>query len=243
MFQTPIEVSDVVTPETAPQASHGQVSARVRNTINQTFEGFAYFADNSTQITSTRLNFTLGPFQELKVVVDYQVAYNATVGPHMATFEVNVGGFAFLFYQYQLEVIPVAAITSFMPAQVFTQGQSGILLAVIENRGDQLVEVQLDLQGPNFAETSQQVTLIPGSNMVALSIKHEATHVYDFGMCPVNLTMYYLDEVIDSTVTIVPVDMTSLNKALGVVLPVVIFEGLVVFYAYRKRQRLLASRA
>jgi len=240
-LQTPIEISNVVTPEFVAQASHGQVSAHIRNTLNQSFEGFAQFGDDVEQITSTRLNFTLGPLQEFDVMVEYEVAENATVGFHTATFEINVGGFSFLFHQYQLEVVYVAAITSFTPAQVFIQDQVGLLLAVIENRANQPVDVRLELQSPNFDDATQEVTLSPGTNMIALAIRHEATHVYDFGLYPVNLTMYYLDEAIANAVTTVPVDMTLLNKVLGVILPVAIFEGLVIFYAYRRRQRLLAS--
>lgn len=246
-FQS-IEIRDVVKPNQVSQASSGQVSALIYNSLNQSLEGFGRFTDVQGDITSFDpenplspfVNFTIGPYQELNITIDYSVTDDATVGPHLTTFEVSVGGFSFLFDQYQLEVIPVAAIVSLTAGHVFYQGSSGIILTTIENRGNHIQTVRLDLYGPNFTNSSQDVELSPGSNTVAVPIVHNVSHIYDFGVFPVNLSLYYLDELIDSEVTLVPVDMTLINKVLAIILPVLIFQALVIFYTYRKSRRIRA---
>lgn len=242
----PIQISNVVRPEEMPQGSEGQVSATAYNSLNATFDGFARFTDELGEIRSINpenpfesiVNFTIGPYEELNITLDYIVAANATTGFHLTTFEINFNGFSFLFDQYLLEVLPIASITAFIPGQVFQQGQVGILLATIENRGASIQSVRLELYGPNFTNSSQDVDLSPGSNTVAIAIIHNISHIYDFGMFPVNLSLFYLDELVDSEVTLVPVDMTLLNRTVAVILPVLVFLLLVLFYTYRKRRRM-----
>lgn len=239
----PIEVTITYAPEEVPQASRGQVSATVYNSVNETLAGFARFTDNDSQITCTQFNFTIAYQQHLNITVEYRVVDEATLGPRAVIFEVNVGGFSFLLQQYVVQVIPVAAITSLDPGQVFAQGQTGFLVAVILNHADHTKTVRLDTYGPKFVNTSQETELAPGNNTIALLLQHNATHVYDFGMCPVNLSIYYKDKFIGSAVAVIPVDMTLLNKALGVVVPLLVFECLVLFYAYRKMRRTHAASA
>jgi hypothetical protein len=237
----PIEVTDIRVPTEVAQATRGQVSANVTNSVNATLSGFARFTDNESQITCTIFNFTIAYQQHLNVTVDYRVADDAKLGPRSVTFEINVGGFSFLLREYVVEVIPVAAITTLVPGQVFSQGQAGILVAVIQNHADHTKTVRLDTYGPKFINTSQETELAPGINTIALLLQHNASHVYDFGMCPVNLSMYYNDKLIGSAVAVIPVDMTLLNKALGVIVPLLVFECLVLFYAYRKMRRTRAA--
>ena len=237
----PIEVADIQVPNEVAQATRGQVSANVTNSVNETLSGFARFTDNDSQITCTIFNFTIAYQQKLNVTVDYRVADDAKLGPLPVTFEISVGGFSFLLQQYVVEVIPVAAITSLLPGQVFSQGQAGILVATILNRADHTKTVRLDTFGPKFINTSEETELAPGTNMIAVLLQHNASHVYDFGMCPVNVSIYYQDKLIGSAVAVIPVDMTLLNKALGVIVPLLIFECLVLFYAYRKTRRTRAA--
>jgi hypothetical protein len=237
----PIEVTKIEVPGQVAQATRGQVNATVYNSVNETLSGFARFTDNDSQITCTVSNFTIAYQQQLNVTVEYRVADEAKLGPRPVTFEINVGGFSFLLQEYVVEVIPVAAITTLVPGQVFSQGQAGVLVAVIQNRADHTKTVRLDTYGPKFINTSRETELAPGTNTIALLLQHNATHVYDFGMCPVNLSIYYNDKLIGSTVAIIPVDMTFLNKALGVIVPLLIFECLVLFYAYRKMRRTRAA--
>ena len=237
----PIEVTDIQVPKEVAQATRGQVSANVTNSVNETLSGFARFTDNDSQITCTIFNFTIAYQQKLNVTVDYRVADDAKLGPLPVTFEISVGGFSFLLQQYVVEVIPVAAITSLVPGQVFNQGQAGILVAIILNRADHTKTVRLDTFGPKFINTSEETELAPGTNTIALLLQHNASHVYDFGMCPVNLSIYYKDKLIGSAVAVIPVDMTLLNKALGVIAPLLVFECLVLFYAYRKMRRTRAA--
>jgi len=237
----PIEVADIQVPNEVAQATRGQVSANVTNSVNETLSGFARFTDNDSQITCTIFNFTIAYQQKLNVTVDYRVADDAKLGPLPVTFEISVGGFSFLLQQYVVEVIPVAAITSLVPGQVFNQGQAGILVAIILNRADHTKTVRLDTFGPKFINTSEETELAPGTNTIALLLQHNASHVYDFGMCPVNLSIYYKDKLIGSAVAVIPVDMTLLNKALGVIAPLLVFECLVLFYAYRKMRRTRAA--
>jgi hypothetical protein len=233
----PVEVTNVVVPQEVAQASRGEVTATVYNSVNETLSGFARFADNDSQITCTIFNFTIGYQQQLNVTVEYRVANYATLGPRLVTFEINVGGFSFLLHQYMVEVIPVAAISTLVPGQVFSQGQAGVLIVLIENRADHTKTVRLDTYGPKFINTSQEAELAPGNNTLALLLQHNATHLYDFGMCTVNLSLYYNDEFIGSAVAVIPVDMTFLNRALGVIAPLLVFEVLVLYYAYRKIRR------
>jgi len=237
----PIEVTDISVPTQVAQATRGQVSANVTNSVNETLSGFARFNDNESQITCIQFNFTITYQQHLNVTVDYRVADDAKLGPRSVIFEINVGGFSFLLREYVVEVIPVAAITTLVPGQVFSQGQAGILVAVILNHADHTKTVRLDTYGPKFINTSQETELAPGINTIALLLQHNASHVYDFGMCPVNLSMYYNDKLIGSAVAVIPVDMTLLNKALGVIVPLLVFECLVLFYAYRKMRRTRAA--
>jgi hypothetical protein len=234
---SPVEVTDVRVPQEVAQATRGEVTATVHSTVNQTLEGFARFTDNDSQITSTVFNFTISYQQQLNVTVEYRVADDAILGPRTVTFEINVGGFSFLLQQYTVEVIPVAAITSLVSGQVFGQGQAGVLVVVIENRADRTKTVRLDTYGPKFINSSQEAELAPGTNTLALLLQHNATHVYDFGMCTVNVSLYYNDEFIGRAATVIPVDMTLLNKVLGVIAPLLVFEVLVLFYAYRKIRR------
>lgn len=245
----PIEVADVAVPNQVFQASRGQVNATVHNLHNQSYDGFARFFDDLGEITSVNpsdptldtVNFTVGPESQLDVVLDYVVADDAIIGLHVATFEVNVGGYSFLFEQYDLTVSPVATITSLVPGQVFQQGQVGVLLVSIENQVDRPRSVRLEAVGPNFVNATIDVDLSPGQNNVVIPILHNATTVYDFGMFAVNVSMYYNDELIDSQETIVPVDMALTNKLLAVILPAGIFLLLVAIYAFRKRQRMRAA--
>jgi hypothetical protein len=238
-----VQVTDVNVPTEVAQASRGNVTATVYNSVNETLSGFARFTDSDSLITCTQYNFTIAYQEHLNITVEYRVADNATIGPRTVTFEVNVGGFSFLLKEYIVQVIPVAAIIALVPGQVFSQGQPGLLLALIKNYADHTKTVRLDTYGPNFANTSQAVELAPGNNTIALLVLHNATHVYDFGMCPVNLSMYYNSKFIGSAVAVIPVDMTLLNKVLGVMAPLLIFECLVLFYAYRKMRRMHAASA
>ncbi len=238
----PIEVSDVITPDQMPQAGRGEVHATVYNPINETFDGFAQFGDNSSEIIGTMTNFTIGYLEELEVSVEYKIHENATLGPHLVTFEVCVGYFSYL-KQYELEIIPVATITSVTAGQVFYQGQTGLLLVDVENRADRVRQIRLDTYGINFTNTSQEFDIAPGANIIVIDIKHNNTHFFDFGMLPVNVSLYYGDNLIDSAEGIVPVDMLPLNKLVGVIVPVIIFEALVLFYVFRKAQRSRASSA
>ncbi len=237
--QTPIEISNVGVPDQVPQAYQGQVTATVYNSINQTFDnGFAQFTDDSDEISCTLVNFSIDFEEELNITVEYRVVENATLGYHNVTFEINVGEYSFLFKQYQLEVIPAAVIISLTTGTVFSQNQAGIVVATIENRVDSPRTVQLDLFGASFANASEEIELAPGINTVAIIIQHEASHVYDFGMSLVNLSMNYEGALIGSIVTVIPVDMLLLNKVFAIILPVVIFEVLVLFYAFRKWKRM-----
>ncbi len=239
---TPIEISNVVVPDQVPQAHQGQVTATVYNSVNQTFDdGFAQFTDDINEISCTMVNFSIDFEQELNITVLYSVDENATLGYHNVTFEVNIGGYSFLFQQYQLEVIPAAAIISLSTGTVFSQNQASIVVATIENRVDSPRTVQLDLFGANFANATEEVELAPGINTVAFIIQHEASHIYDFGMSLVNLSMSYEGVIIGSIVTVIPVDMLFLNKLIAIFLPVTLFEALVVFYALRKRKRMRST--
>lgn len=241
----PIQINDIVVPNEIAQDGSGQVQATIINLQNQSFDGFAKFYDDLDEINSydpsdpfiPQLNFTIAAESELYLVLPYKVTYNATIGLHIVTFEIDVGGFSFLFNQYEITVIPVATISSLVPGHVFTQSQVGTLLVSIENHVDHLVNVSLDVYGPKFVNASEEVELSPGQNNIVIPILNNATHVYDFGISPVNVSMYYNDELIGSQVILVPVDMTLLNKILAVILPASIFLILVVFYAFRKRRR------
>lgn len=239
----PVEVTVVQVPDKVAQASRGQAIATVYNSVNETLSGFARFSDNDSQITCTQFNFTIAYQQQLNVTVEYRAAENATLGPRTVTFEVNVGGYSFLLQQYEIEVIPVAEITSLVPGQVFSQGQTGVLVALILSHAYHAKTVRLDTYGAKFVNTSQEIELAPGNNTIALLLQHNATHVYDFGMCAVNLSMYYYDKLINSAIVVIPVDMTLLNKALGVIIPLLVFECLVLFYAYRKMRRMRTAPA
>lgn len=242
----PIQITDVMVPNEVAQGETGQVQAVVHNLANQSFQGFAKFTDDIGEITShspldpfqNTLNFTVDPLSELEIVLDYSVAEEATLGSHSVTFEVSVGGFSFLLEQYEVQVISIATITSLIPSQVFQQGQVGYLLVSILNHIDQPVNVRLEAFGAKFVNNSQDVELSPGQNNIIIPILPNVTHVYDFGIFAVNLSMYYNDGLIDSHVALVPVDMALLNKVIAVILPVIIFLVLVIFYAFRKRQRL-----
>jgi len=245
----PIEITDVEVPSEVAQAARGQVKASITNPQNLTYEGFAQFTDNLGEITSHNpsdpfypiINFTIGPESQLDLVIDYSVDANATIGVHTVTFEISVGGFSFLFEQYEIPVIPVAAITSVTPAYVFTQGLSGALIVSIENRVDRPRTVRLEAFGPKFTNASLLVELAPGQNNILFPLTHNSTHMYDFGMSLVNISLYYADEMIDSALLLVPVDMTVINKVVAIVIPVAIFLPLVFIYAFRKRGRLRAA--
>ena len=189
------------------------------------------------------VNFTIGPYETKTVVVDYTVNATATLGVHIATFEINVGGFAFLLEQYPITVISIARIIDIVPGSVFSHNQPGLLLISIENRVDLTQSVRLDVFGSKFINVSEEVDLAPGTNTVAIPLIPNVSHVYDFGMFQVNVSMYYLDEIISSEVVTIPVDMSLLNKALAVILPVSIFLILVLFYTFRKRQRIRGPEA
>ncbi len=236
---TPIEISNVVVQDQVPQAHQGQVTATVYNTINQTFDdGFAQFTDESGEITCTFTNFSIDFEEEKNITVQFEVAENATIGYHNVTFEINIGAYSFLYEQYQIEVIPAAAIVSLTTGTVFSQNQPGIIIATIENRVNSIRTVQLEFFGRSFANASEEVELAPGNNTLALVIQHEASHIYDFGMSIVNLSLSYAGEVVGSEIAIIPVDMLLLNKVFAIILPIAIFEVLVVFYALRKRKRM-----
>jgi hypothetical protein len=247
----PIEVTNVEVPNEVAQAARGQVKATITNPQDLTHEGFAQFFDNLGEITSHNpsdpfypiINFTIDPESQLDIVLDYSVHENATIGLHTVTFEINVGGFSFLFEQYEIPVISVATITTVTPAYVFSQGTTGALIVSIENRVDRPRVVRLDAFGPKFTNTSLQVELAPGQNNIVLPLTHNSTHVYDFGMSLANISLYYADEMIDSTVLLIPVDMTVLNKTVAIIIPVSIFLLLVFIYAFRKRQRTRAAAA
>ncbi|MFX0167973.1 MAG: hypothetical protein ACFE89_01340 [Candidatus Hodarchaeota archaeon] len=242
----PIQITDVEVPSEVAQAARGQVKATITNPQNLTHDGFALFSDDLGEIIShspqdpyiPMLNFTIGPEAQLNISLDYSVAANATIGIHVVTFEINVGGFSFLFEQYEIAVVPVATITSVSPGHVFTQGTTGSLIVTITNHVDTPRIVRLDTFGSKFVNTSEEVELAPGQNNIVLLLSHNVTHVYDFGMSAVNVSMYYLDELIDSEVILVPVDMTVLNKLVAIIIPVSIFLLLVFIYAFRKRRRL-----
>lgn len=245
-LQNPIEVTDVVVPDEVAQAAHGQVQAIVHNRENITLDGWARFSDDLGEIISEDpsdpydefLNFTIGPFEDLPIVLGYSVADNATIGTHIATFEVNVGTFSFLFEQYEISVVSAAEILSIVPGQVSQQNQPGSLVVFLENRVTHTITVRLEVFGPKFTNSSEDYVLSPGQNAVVLPLMNNMSHVYDFGMFLVNVSLYYLDERVDSQEILVPVDMTFINKLLAVILPVVIFILIVVFYAYRKRRRI-----
>jgi hypothetical protein len=232
----PIEITNVNIPDELPQADRGEVSATVYNPVNETFEGFAQFSDNISEITCTMFNFTIGYKEEVDVTVEYTVHENATLGNHLTTFEICVGYFSYT-NQYQLEVIPVATITSLTAGQVFLQGQTGFLLVDVENRVNRVRHVRLDTYGVNFTNISQEIDIAPGINTIVISVKHNMSHFFDFGMCPVNVSLYYGDALIDSAEGIIPIDMLVLNKVVGVIVPVLIFEFLVLFYVFRKIKR------
>ena len=235
-----IDVTNVVTPDQASQGFHGHVSATLFNHLNQTFEGYAQFTDVDEEIKTVAdfVNFTIGYQEELTVIVPYQVDENATIGPKLVLFEINVGGFSFLYEQYVLEVIPVAEILWIFPGQVLSQKQVGVLFATIQNHSNHTRTVQLELFGSNFFNASIGVDLAPGENNVALSITHNASHIYDFGIFPVNLSIYYQNILINSFVANLPVDMSPLNKVLGIILPITIFLAIVLYYTIRKRRRI-----
>ena len=249
--QTNVIISDVQVPDEVPQASSGQVQATIENLHNFSMDGFARFTDDLGQIRSNSpldplidlVNFTIGPYETKTVVVDYSVNATATLGVHTATFEVNVGGFAFLLEQYPITVISVARIVDIVPGSVFSHNQPGLLLIAIENRVDLTQSVRIDIFGSKFINASEEVDLAPGVNTVAILLMPNVSHVYDFGMFQVNVSVFYLDEIINSEVVTIPVDMSFLNKVLAVILPVSIFLILVLFYSFRKRQRVRAAEA
>ena len=244
-----IQITDVQVPDEVPQASRGQVQATVENLLNLTFDGWARFSDTSGDIRSINpfdplrdlVNFTIGPFETKTVIVDYVVNDTAMLGTHIATFEINVGDFSFLFEQYSITIIPVAAITEVVPGSIFTQSGPGFLLVSIENRVDQTQTVRIDIWGPKFINASQEVDLAPGTNTIAIPLMPNVSHVYDFGMFPANVSMFYQDDMLSSEVVLVPVDMTLLNQIIAIILPVGIFLALVLFYAFRKRGRVRAA--
>ena len=118
---------------------------------------------------------------------------------------------------------------------------SNMLLVSIENRVNQTQSVRIDVFGPKIVNASQDVDIAPGMNTVAIPIMPNASHVYDFGIYPANVSVYYFDEIISSQVVMVPIDMSLLNKVLAIFLPTGIFLALVLFYAFRKRGRLRAA--
>ena len=247
----PIEITDVEIPGEVAQAARGQVKATITNLQNLTFEGFAQFTDNLGEITSHNpsdpfypiVNFTIDAESQWELVVDYSVDVNATIGVHIVTFEINVGGFSFLFEQYEITVIPVATITAVTPAYVFAQGTTGALIVSIENRVNRPRTVRLEAYGPKFTNATLEVELAPGQNNIVFPLTHNSTHVYDFGMSLANISLYYADEMIDSTVLLVPVDMTLISKIVAIIIPVAIFLLLVFIYAIRKRGRVHAAAA
>jgi hypothetical protein len=87
------------------------------------------------------------------------------------------------------------------------------------------------------------VELAPGQNNIVFPLTHNSTHVYDFGMSLANISLYYADEMIDSTLLLVPVDMTVVNKIVAIIIPVAVFLLLVFIYAFRKRRRIRAASA
>ncbi len=246
-----IQITDVQVPNEVSQAAIGQVQATVHNLLNISFDGWAQFSDQLGEIRSYSptdplidiVNFTIGPEESLSVVVDYTVNESATVGTHIATFEIIVGDFSFLYEQYLITVIPVATITEVVPGSVFSQGEVGLLLVSIENRVDRTRSVRIEVFGSKFVNSSQDVDIAPGMNTVAIPLMPNVSHVYDFGMFSANVSMYYFDEMISSEVIVVPVDMSLLNKVVAVILPVGIFLALVLFYAFRKRRRVRAATA
>ncbi len=241
--QNPVQITDVVTPDQVPQASQGQVSATVYNSVNQTFEGFAQFTDNSSEITCTLVNFTIG-YQETKnIIVNYHVADNATIGPHLTTFEISLSHVSFLYQQYELLVTPVAAISQAVPGHIFYQGQMGTLIVEIISQADRTSSVRVEVFGLKFVNVSQDIELAPGNNTIAIGLVHNASHVFDFGMNYANITLYYQEVKISSALALIPVDLSPINKLLAIIVPVVVFEILVLYYAYRKlrRRRQIAS--
>jgi len=246
-----IQITDVQVPDEVPQAARGQVQATIHNLLNTSFDGYARFSDTSGEIRSRNplnplsdlVNFTIGPEETSMVIVYYTVNETASLGVHTATFEINIGEFSFLYEQYPITIIPVASITNVVPGSVFSQDQPGLLLVSIENRVDRTRSVRIDVFGPNIINASQEVDIAPGINNVVIPVMPNVSHVYDFGMFPVNVSMYYFDEMISSQVAMVPVDMSLLNKVIAVFLPVSIFLVLVLFYAFRKRSRLRAAAA
>ena len=245
----PIEITNLDVPSELAQAARGQLKATITNLQNQSYEGFAQFTDDLGEITSHNpsdpyypiINFTIGAESQLDLVLDYSVDVNATIGIHTVTFEINVGGFSFLFEQYEIPVIPVATILDVTPAYVFAQGASGALIISIENRVDRPRTVRIDAFGPRFTNASLQVELAPGQNNIVFPLTHNSTHVYDFGMSLANISLYYAEEMIDSTLLLVPVDMTGVNKIVAIIIPVAIFLLLVFIYAIRKRRRVHAA--
>ncbi len=247
--QPNIQITDVQVPYEIPQASSGQVQATVHNLLNISLDGWARFSDQIGEIRSQSpinplielVNFTIGPEESMTVVVEYKVNETATLGVHIATFEISVGDFSFLYEQYPITVIPVASITNVVPGSVFSQNQIGLLLVSIENRVNEIKSVRIEVFGSKFVNSSQEVEILPGSNTVAIPLMPNVTHVYDFGMFPANVSMYYFDEFISSQVITIPVDTSLVNKIVTIILPAGIFLGLVLFYAFRKRRRVRAT--
>jgi hypothetical protein len=247
--ETDVQITDVQVPNEVAQASTGQVQATVQNLLNVSLEGFALFSDMSGEIHSVNpvdplidiVNFTIGPEESLAVIVDYVVNETASVGVHTVTFEINVGGFYFLFEQYSITVVSVVRIVDIMPGSVFSQAQAGLLLVSIENRVDLTKTVRIEVFGPKFVNMSQEVDIAPGINTVAIPLMPNVTHVYDFGIFPANVSVYFSEELISSHIVSIPVDMSLVNKAIAIILPVGIFLILVLFYAFRKRQRVRSA--
>lgn len=240
-----VQITDVQVPNEVAQASTGQVQATVQNLLNVSLEGFAHFSDMSGEIHSINpadplihiVNFTIGPEESLTVIVDYVVNETASVGVHTVTFEISVGGFSFLFEQYSITVVSVVRIVEIMPGSVFSQAQAGLLLVSIENRVDLTKTVRIEVFGPKFVNMSQEVDIAPGMNTVAIPLMPNITHVYDFGIFPANVSVYFSEELVSSHIVSIPIDMSLVNKTVAIILPVGIFLILVVFYAFRKRQR------
>ncbi|MFX1576377.1 MAG: hypothetical protein ACFFCF_04315 [Promethearchaeota archaeon] len=243
--ETDVQITDVQVPNEVAQGSTGQVQATVQNLLNVSLEGFAHFLDMSGEIHSINpanplthiVNFTIGPEESLTVIVDYVVNETASVGVHTVTFEISVGGFSFLFEQYSINVVSVVRIVDIMPGSVFSQAQAGLLLVSIENRVDLTKTVRIEVFGPKFVNMSQEVDIAPGMNTVAIPLMPNVTHVYDFGIFPANVSVYFFEELVSSHIVSIPVDMSLVNKTVAIILPVGIFLILVVFYAFRKRQR------
>jgi hypothetical protein len=244
-----IQITDVQVPLEIPQAASGQVNATIHNLLNTSFDGYARFSDGAGDIRSRNpadplidiINFTIGPEESKTLIVDYIVNETAALGEHIATFEINIGGFSFLYEQYSITVAPVARIINIVPGSVFSQGQIGLLLVSIENRVDLTKSVRIEVFGPKFVNSSQEVDVAPGINTIAIPVVTNISHVYDFGMFPANVSLYYFDDLINSKTVMVPVDMSLLNKVVAVILPASIFLALVLFYAFRKRQRVHAA--